>query len=68
MNQLLAGVTRGVSCATSRDPNREDYMVHEGNTLCITQQNRSDLFVRIPVRMRTPIDATLNLQLLLPHY
>lgn len=50
----------------SRDPNHEDYIIEEGHTLCITQQNQSDLFVNIPVRVRTPMGATLVLQPLLP--
>ena len=55
-----------ITDAPSQDSNREDYIVKEGATLRITQQNQSDIFVNIPMRVRTPIGATLVLQPLLP--
>jgi len=55
-----AKATTLYSHATRRDPNWETYIVHEGTILRITQKNRPDRFLNIP--MRIPNDATLVLQ------
>lgn len=48
------------SHATRCDPNWETYLVHEGTVLRITQQNRPDLFLHIPIRAAR--NSTLVLQ------
>lgn len=55
-----ANATSLYSHATRHDPNWETYLVHEGTILRITQQNHSDRFLHIPLRI--PNDATLVLQ------
>ena len=47
INQVLTKVTFG----TSLPVNREDYLASEGSTLLITQQNRPDLNLYIPMRL-----------------
>jgi len=62
MEQSLekAKATSLYSDATRRDPNWETYIVHEGTILRITQQNHSDRFLHIPMRIAN--DVTLVLQ------
>jgi hypothetical protein len=54
--------TSSYSHATRQDPNWETYIIHEGTTLRITQQNHPDRFLRIPTRIPNFGDATLVLQ------
>lgn len=55
-----AGAKTLYSHATRSDPNWETYLVHEGDVLRITQRNRPDRYLHIPVRAAR--DATLVLQ------
>jgi hypothetical protein len=55
-----AKATSLYSDATRRDPNWETYLVREGTILRITQENHSERFLHIP--MRIPKDSTLVLQ------
>ncbi|KAI6023014.1 hypothetical protein BKA83DRAFT_115944 [Pisolithus microcarpus] len=48
------------SHATRRDPNWETYVIREGTVLRITQQNRPDRFLHIPIRAAR--NSTLVLQ------
>jgi hypothetical protein len=55
-----AKATSLYSHATRHDPNWETYIIREGTILRITQQNHSDRFLHIPLRI--PNDAALVLQ------